>query len=384
MSVRKRTWTTKAGERREAWVVDYLVQAGGRHIQTFDRKRDADEYCADVKVAVRHGVHTAPSQSPTVAEAAEAWLAWIEVEGREPATLKQYRSHVVYHINPRMGGERLATLTTPRINTLRDELLRDISRPLARKVVISVKAILKDAQRRGAVAQNVALPVSVRMSSRDRHKLVVGVDIPAPQEIQSLIQAATPQQRPLLAVLAFCGLRASEARALRWADVDLKQGTITVRQRADEFRNIGRPKSRAGERSIPVGPFVANTLRMWKLASERNSLDLVFPAASGGVEHLKNLVRHVLIPPQLAAGIVTATGAAKYTGLHALRHFYASWCINRKQDGGLELPIKVVQTRLGHASIAMTSDIYGHLFPRSDDGAELDAAERALGLYATS
>ena len=122
---------------------------------------------------------------------------------------------------------------------------------------------------------------------------------------------------------------------------------------------------------------------MWKLASERNALDLVFPAANGGVEHLKNLVRHVLIPPQLAAGIVTATGAAKYTGLHALRHFYASWCINRKQDGGLELPIKVVQTRLGHASIAMTSDIYGHLFPQSDDGAEPAAAERAIGLHAT-
>jgi integrase len=383
MSVRKRTWATTTGERREAWVVDYLAQEGSRHIQTFDRKRDADEYLATVKVAVRHGIHTAPSQSSTVAEAAKEWLSWIEVEGREPATLKQYRSHVVYHINPRLGGERLATLTTPRINALRDELLRDLSRPLARKVVISVKAILKDAQRRGNVAQNVALPVSVRMSARDRRKLVVGVDIPAPDEIQRLVQAATPQQRPLLTVLAFCGLRASEARALRWADVDLKQGTLHVRQRADEFRNIGRPKSRAGERSVPVGPFVVNTLRVWKLACGRNALDLVFPAASGGVEHLKNLVRHVLVPPQLAAGIVTATGAAKYTGLHALRHFYASWCINRKQDGGLELPIKVVQTRLGHASIAMTSDIYGHLFPRSDDGAELAAAERALGLHAT-
>jgi integrase len=383
MSVRKRTWATKAGDRREAWVVDYSAQEGTRHIQTFNRKRDADEYLATVKVDVRHGIHTAPSQSSTVAEAAEGWLAWIEVEGREPATLKQYRSHVIYHINPRLGGERLAALTTPRINALRDELLRDLSRPLARKVMISMKAILKDAQRRGNVAQNVALPVSVRMSARDRRKLVIGVDIPAPQEIQSLVQAADPQQRPLLTVLAFCGLRASEARALRWADVDLKQGMLHIRQRADEFRNIGRPKSRAGERSVPVGPFVVNTLRMWKLASERNALDLVFPAANGGVEHLKNLVRHVLIPPQLAAGIVTATGAAKYTGLHALRHFYASWCINRKQDGGLELPIKVVQTRLGHASIAMTSDIYGHLFPQSDDGAELAAAERAIGLHAT-
>jgi integrase len=68
----------------------------------------------------------------------------------------------------------------------------------------------------------------------------------------------------------------------------------------------------------------------------------------------------------------------KYTGLHPLRHFYASWCINRRADGGLELPAKLVQERLGHSSIVMTMDTYGHLFPRTDDGAELAAAESAL------
>jgi integrase len=68
----------------------------------------------------------------------------------------------------------------------------------------------------------------------------------------------------------------------------------------------------------------------------------------------------------------------KYTGLHALRHFYASWCINRREDGGLELPPKVVQHRLGHSSIMVTMDTYGHLFPRTDDGSELAAAETAL------
>jgi hypothetical protein len=45
-------------------------------------------------------------------------------------------------------------------------------------------------------------------------------------------------------------------------------------------------------------------------------------------------------------------------------------CINRRADGGLELPLKVVQARLGHASIQITADRYGHLFPRTDDGAE--------------
>ena len=69
---------------------------------------------------------------------------------------------------------------------------------------------------------------------------------------------------------------------------------------------------------------------------------------------------------------------AKYTGLHALRHFYASWLINRKRDGGLELPAKIVQARMGHSSINLTMDVYGHLFPGSDDGSELAEAEKAL------
>ena len=67
-----------------------------------------------------------------------------------------------------------------------------------------------------------------------------------------------------------------------------------------------------------------------------------------------------------------------FTGLHALRHFYASWLINRNADGGLELPAKTVQVRMGHSSIGVTLDVYGHMFQRGDDAAELAAAEAAL------
>lgn len=69
---------------------------------------------------------------------------------------------------------------------------------------------------------------------------------------------------------------------------------------------------------------------------------------------------------------------AKYTGLHSLRHIYASWCINREADGGLELPAKVVQERLGHSSITVTLDTYGHLFPSGDDSDKLAEAESRL------
>jgi len=70
-------------------------------------------------------------------------------------------------------------------------------------------------------------------------------------------------------------------------------------------------------------------------------------------------------------------GRPKYA-LHALRHFYASWCINRPKDGGLGLPPKMVQERMGHSSITITMDRYGHLFPSDDDGSEMKEAEKKL------
>ena len=86
MSIRKRQWMTAKGERREAWIADYSDAAGARRIATFERKRDADIYEAEVKTQVRAGVHTAPSTSPTVAEAAEKWLTFIEGEMGGPVT----------------------------------------------------------------------------------------------------------------------------------------------------------------------------------------------------------------------------------------------------------------------------------------------------------
>ena len=140
---------------------------------------------------------------------------------------------------------------------------------------------------------------------------------------------------------------------------------------------LGLPKSEAGQRTVPFGKVVTNALREWRLACPRGELELVFPDRVGKIESLANIINRGLIPTQLAAGVVDREGRAKYTGLHALRHFYASWCINWRQDGGIGLPPKSVQERLSHSSIGMTLDVYGHLF-QADDGEEHDAAELRL------
>ena len=144
---------------------------------------------------------------------------------------------------------------------------------------------------------------------------------------------------------------------------------------ADDYDAEVRTAVRAGQRTVPLGPMVVNTLKAWRLAS--TSKGLVFATRTGKSLDHPSLWARMLAPAQIKAGVVTAGSKPKYS-FHALRHFYASWCINRRVDGGLELPLKMVQARLGHASIQMTADRYGHLFPSGDDGAELAAAEKVF------
>jgi integrase len=376
MSVRKRTWTTQSGEQKEAWLVDYVDQTGQRRFETFNRKKDADERHDKVRGDVREGVHTPKSSSKTVAEAAEDWIKYVELEKRERSTIEHYRNHINNHIFPRIGREKLAKLTAPRVEKFRDGLVEELSRAQAKKILTSFKMLLRDAVRRGNVAQNVALGVKITTSKRDKKKLKVGVDIPAPDEIRAIVGAATGRIRPLLITAIFTGMRSSELRGAHWSDVDLKTGAIHVCRRVDRYGQTGKPKSDAGTRTIPLTPLVINTLKEWKLQCPKG--DLVFPNTEGKVWDHADIVTRFLERTVIKAGVVNAKGEAKYTGLHAFRHFYASWLINRKADGGLELPIKTVQQRLGHSSIVMTSDVYGHLFPTTDDGKEMAEAERIL------
>jgi integrase len=412
MSVRRRTWTTAKGEQKEAWIVDYVDRAGKRHIKTFDQKKAATNFSATANVEIRAGIHTADSDSITVAKAGDLWIQTGVNAGLERTTLDAYRQHLRLHIEPYLGRTKLSQLSAPMVREFEDKLARgDMpegaaleprSPAMVRKVRVSLSSLLSDAQERGLVSRNVVRELRKtrhrgaerRAEKRQKGKLEVGVDIPTLGEIRAIVKAAGGRWRPLLLTAIFTGLRASELRGLRWADVDLEKRELHVRQRADRFNEFGKPKSESGQRTVPLTPIVANTLREWKLACPKSDLGLVFPTGAGKVENHSNIMHRGLGPTLVAAGVayqaIDPAGKPlmgedgdpimlpKYTGLHALRHFYASWSINRKDDGGLELPAKVVQERLGHSSIMMTMDVYGHLFPRGDDSAELEEAERLL------
>jgi integrase len=386
MTVRKRTWTNRDGSQSESWVVAYTDQAGRRRLKSFDKKREADSYQVGLSGELRSGIHVPDSQSVTIAEAGRLWLVTSENARLERTTLVQYRQQLELHILPLIGAAKLSKFTTPMVRAFQDKLALDRSPAMVRKILVSLSAILADAQERGLVGQNVVHALrarrqrgkEARADRRQKGKLQVGVDIPTPDEIRAIVNALAGHWRPVILTAVFTGLRASELRGLRWSDVDLKRGELHVRQRADLYNVIGPPKSESGERVVPLPPPVITVLREHRLACPKGPLDLVFPNGLGNVQARADIAQRGLQAAQIVAGVVTKDGAAKYPGLHSLRHFYASWCINRRVDGGLELPLKLVQARLGHSTIVLTADRYGHLFPRGDDGAELAAAAQTL------
>ena len=393
MSIRKRTWTTSKGEEKTAWAVDYRDQSGKRRLKTFARKKDAEAFALTAGVEVREGVHVADRETVTVAEAGKLWIASGTSAGLERTTLDQRRQHLELHLTPFLGAMRLNKLTVPAVRAFQDDL-REAGRSAAMvaRVTVSLGSILSDAQERGLVVRNAVHEMKSRRkgknASQGRHRarLRYGVDIPTQEEIRAIVGASRGRFRPLLLTAIFTGLRSSELRGLPWSAVDLDRGMLDVIQRADKYQTVGMPKSDAGHRTIPLPPMVINALKEWKLACPNGELGLVFPNGAGNLEYHANIIKRAYHPAQIAAGVtVEESGAegetvlkAKYTGLHALRHWYASWCINRKADGGLELSPKQVQARMGHSSITVTYDTYGHLFPSTDETEALAAAQHAL------
>jgi integrase len=148
MSVRRREWRTANGEARSTWIVTYSDQSGARRIATFKLRRDADAYEAEVKTAVRAGVHSAPSVSKTIAEAGRLWIATGEKNRLERSTLTMYRQQLSLHIAPYLGTVKLSQLSAPMVREFEDQLARDgRSAVMVRKVRVS---LVVDFRRAGA------------------------------------------------------------------------------------------------------------------------------------------------------------------------------------------------------------------------------------------
>ncbi|MHC2089014.1 tyrosine-type recombinase/integrase [Methylobacterium sp. CM6244] len=313
----------------------------------------------------------------TVGRVADEWLRSAEGSGLERSTLVHYRAHVNEHIRPLIGSLKLSQVTTPRVYAFTDELkAQGRSQETIRRSVQSLGRIFRFAKGRGLAGQNPVADVKLRRSKREAGR----VEIPTREELRAILAAAEGRWRPLIVTAMFTGLRISELRGLRWADIDMRRRLLTVCQRADAWKAIGPPKSESGARDVPLSPLVINTLKEWRLACPKGELDLIFPSGAGQVEYHANILSRGWYPTQVAAGVLimvdgkdeegrpTKVPKARYN-FHALRHAAASMFIESRMTP------KRVQTIMGHSSITVTFDIYGHLF--EDDEAD-QAAMRTI------
>jgi integrase len=361
----ERRWRGADGTERRGWQVDFVDQQGKRQRRQFQRRKDADAFLVTARAQVQVGTYTPDSTSATIGDACDLWLERAVAERLERNTRDQYRiqsNHLLAVIDRNV---KLSRITRARCEQVRDDLLKAHSRDTARKVVAAFRMVMKDAHRRGLVAVNVAADTRVGAAKRHKAKIKAGVDFPLPLEVRALIDAGAPKARAMVALAALAGLRASELRALRWSDVELGASpTVTIAQRADAWCAIGSPKAESSRRSVPLGEVAVMALKAWKLAQAPGRA-LLFGTATDRPDMLGNLQRRLLDP------LCAAAGAPRYTW-HSLRHYaVSSWLAAR-------IDLKTVQTWAGHATLAMTTDRYGHLLPRSDDHDRIATAERAL------
>ena len=170
MSIRKRVWQTELGEERSAYVVQYSTAERDergkrkRHIRTFDRKRDADEFQAQVRVDLRKGTHTPNSRSVTVEDAGKLWID--SCADLERTSVDQYNQHLKFHINPYLGALKVSVLTVATVREWQDKLRNGIPAPgqreaeprspaMVRKVTTSLSSLLANALECGKVGHNV-------------------------------------------------------------------------------------------------------------------------------------------------------------------------------------------------------------------------------------
>jgi integrase len=374
-TVRKRTYYKDTPNEQQVWIVDYFSTGKDgkphRHIKTFEKQRDAKAELNKITSEIEKGIHTPDRESVTVAEAGELWISQAEIDGLERSTIRQYRQHLALHITPYLGPLKLSKLTTKTVQDFRNKLIADQrSHDMAKRVTVSLGGILGHAVASHLVARNVVAEQprerrarQRKQESRQKRDLEAGIDFPTTEELRTLL-TLQGRWRPFIVAAIFTGLRASELRGLTWNDIELNKAILHVRQRADRWNTIGAPKSDAGKRDVPLVPMAVNALKEWKLCCPKGELELTFPTGQGTVWSLPNLYRSL--------GPVQQKLIGKTYGLHAFRHAAASLFI---QEG---FSPKRVQTLMGHSSIQVTFDIYGHLFPPPDEQDEFKRLQARL------
>lgn len=289
------------------------------------------------------------------------WLPAIQSTVR-PSTYLAYRIHVERHIQPRIGLIQLARLKPTDLNALYSELLAPkesggvgLSPMSVRRVHATLHRALRDAVKWGRIPKNLADDSDPPRERRFGKEM----DTWTASELRKFLKSVRSHRlHALWVLLATTGMRRGEALGLQWSDVDLDKGQLAVRQTlvaagADVY--FSEPKTARGRRVVALDRQTVAALRLHRRTQagekRRSDLgsDLVFCEPDGG--HLN--------PPAISkefAKLGNSAGLPRIR-LHDLRHTHATIAL---QAG---IHPKIVSERLGHATIAMTLDVYSHAIP---------------------
>ncbi len=386
-SVRRRTWKTASGEAKAAWVVDYADSRGDRRRKHFLNKKAADAFRIHVEGQIQAGVYRPHADKVTVKEVCESFLEHCtgRNERDERMTRKMltvYKGHVnnhILHADHGLGSRKLSQLTARSVGDFRDRLRgADVTVPTVRKILATLHSALEYAISQDWIATNAAHGTRVIGPRDEGSKKIVP---PSEEDARAVLDAAIGDLRIMLLFAATTGVRAGEQWAARWRDVDLDSGKLNISRRVDAYGDEGAPKSAAGVRAVPLSNQLISTLKAWKLKSKfKKADDLIFPNGEGNHIGHDNLVKrhfHPLFDKLEAAHKDDPTNfppPPRRFNWHALRHFAVSCWI----EAGFAP--KTVQTFAGHASLQVTMDRYGHLFPNEDHKKTMD--QIAKGLFA--
>ncbi len=364
----------KKGNKWYAVVYDGVNPATGQYrrrwVQAGTRRGDAEKLLAEL-VKRSHRGETVVSEKLTLGQyLTERWLPVQEARLRK-STHDAYRRNIELHVIPALGKRPLDQLSPEDIDLFYAALLKSgrKKRPgekgpakgLAPKTVHNIHVMLNkalsDAARKGTVVRNVvALADAPSLQARKRPEIKAWeID----QLVRFLDAIAPHRMAPAFYFAAHTGMRRGEVLGVRWRDLDLDAGRVSVRQALVSVAyevSISDVKTGTSRRTIDIDDDVIQALKDWHKArtEERDGIepspdDLVFVKADGTSMHPD-------IFSQLFDRTVAKIGVPAIS-LHDLRHTHATLLLKAGVN------VKVVSERLGHANVAFTMNVYQHVLP---------------------
>lgn len=335
-------------------------------------KTEAERGLAKALASVGDGSHVVASPE-TLGSYLIEWLDGMAASVR-PSTLAAYRINVNHNIVPALGAIKLQSLTSPRIKAFYAGLTaRGLAPKTVRNVHVALRKALGDAMAEGRIVRNPASLHGLvpRVPSRELNVWT------APQLRTFLEYVRTDRLYAGWMIACTTGMRRGEILGLRWKDVDLQGGRLSVTQTVvlvDGKPIISQPKTDRSSRRLALDPVTVAALKSYRRSQAEEKLawgpayqdtGLVFTREDGGGVHPEALADRFAVLRK-AAGLPPIR-------LHDLRHSYATAALSAG------IPAKIVSERLGHASVGITLDTYSHVLPSMDDDAATKVANLILG-----